>query len=339
MLVLTAQFVFGQPTWQSSIVNFGDNGKLHYVSDINQNRVIDFSYAGYKNSNEKIPFITNIIATLSPVLGDNTASINNAIQAAATVMPNAEGFRGVIKLLAGRYEVKGTIVLNVSGLILRGAGSDSNGTVFVATDDVPHQRTVVVAGGGKVANWKKSGALQTNIATAFVQVGAMSFNVENALGFAVGDAIVIRHPSTQAWITAVDNGGVDNADPWKPGTIDIEMYKKITAINNNTITIESPVTNHLNLTLSQSFIYKVDRSTMKSLIGVEDLRIDIQNWKDELVDENHAWQGLEMNDIENSWAKNVVAMHFGQSGFRCGSAACLTFDSCQALVPAAEFYD
>jgi len=108
-------------------------------------------------------------------------------------------------------------------------------------------------------------------------------------GFTVGDAIIIYHPSTQAWITAVDNGGVASAAPWTAGTIDIEMYKKITAIHGNTITIESPITNHLDLSLSQSFIYKVDKSTMKSLIGVEDLRIDIQNWINELDDEDHAW--------------------------------------------------
>ena len=336
LIVLTTNYVFSQSTWQSSIVHFGTNGKLTYVSDINQNRVIDFSYAGYKNSNESIPVITNIITTLSPVSGDNTASINNAIQAAASVMPNANGFRGVIKLNAGSYEIRGTINLNVSGVVLRGSGSDTNGTVLVATGDTPHQRTVLLAGGGTNANWKKSGALQTNITTSFLQAGSMSFNVASASGFAVGDAIIIYHPSTQAWITAVDNGGVADAAPWSPGTIDIEMYKKITAINSNTITIESPVTNHLNPSLSQSYIYKVDKSTMKSLIGVENLRIDIQNWTNEFLDENHAWEGLVMNDIEDSWAKNVVALHFGQSGFKSGTAARLTFDSCQALVPVAQ---
>lgn len=325
-----------QSTWQSSIVNFGANGKLKYVADAGQNRVIDFSYAGYKNSNEPIPVINKIVATLSPILGDNTAAINNAIQAAATIVPNAEGFRGVIMLNAGYYEIKGTILLNVSGLILRGAGSDTSGTVLVATGDMPHQRTVLLAGGGKMAGWKKSAGLQTDIITPFVQVGSMSFLVDNAAGFAVGDAVVIYHPSTEAWIKAVDNGGVANAEPWKPGTIDIAMYKKITAIDKNSITIESPVTNHLNLLLAQSFMYKVDKATMKSLIGVENLRIDIQNWKEETLDEDHAWQALEMIDIENSWAKNVVALHFGQSGFKCATAACLTFDSCRALAPVAQ---
>lgn len=336
VMILSTQLLFGQLSWQSSIVYFGDNGKLTYISDAHQNSIIDFSYAGYKNSNEAIPLLTHIITELSPVDGDNTGLINNALQAAATITPDANGFRGVVKLNAGNYEIKGTIILNISGVVLRGAGSDSGGSVLIATGDTPHRRTVLLAGGGTMANWKKSGLAQANIISPFVKAGALSFTVDNASGFKMGDDIVIVHPSTPAWIIAVDNGGVADAAPWKPGSIDIEMYKKITAIRGDTITIESPVTNHLNLSLSQSFMYKADKATMKSQIGVEDLRIDIKNWTNELQDEDHAWEALELIDVEDSWVKNVVALHFGQSGFRCGTAARLTIDNCRALVPVAQ---
>ena len=332
-ILLIPMITIGQ-TWQSSIVKFGTNGKLAYVSDADQNRVIDFSYAGYKNSNVTLPSITNIITTLNPTIGDRTIEINNAIQAAASIVPDVNGFRGVIKLAAGNYEIQGTIKLNVSGVVLRGSGSGTNGTVFIATGDVPHQRTVLLAGGGINSAWVKSGST-TNITNSFVQAGSMSFNVANTSNFSVGDAIIIYHPSSSTWITAVDNGGVANAAPWTAGSIDILMNKTITAINGNTITIESPITNHLNLSLAQSYIYKVNKATTKSLIGVENLRIDIQNWTNETLDENHAWQGIEMYDIEDSWVKNVVALHFGQSGFKCGTATRITFDSCQALVPVA----
>lgn len=336
LIIFITQDAAAQIIWQSSIVHFGDKGKLVYITDKNQNRVIDFSYAGYKNSNEKLPALNNILTTLSPELGDNTSAINNAIKAAEAIMPGVNGFRGVIKLNTGRYEIKGTLLLNVSGVVLRGSGSDSAGTVLVATGDNPHQRTVVVAGGGIINSWKKSGTIQTNITNAFVPVGAISFMVENASGFSAGDNIVVYHPSTPEWIKAVDNGGVADAEPWKPGTIDIQMYKKILSVDGNKITIESPVTNHLDLSLSQAYIFKVDKTSMRSEIGIENLRIDIQNWTNELSDEDHAWQGIEMNDISDSWVKNVVALHFGQSGFRCGTAAGITFDNCRALEPVAR---
>ena len=335
-IVLLISTVFFGQTWQSSIVYFGVNGKLEYALDSEQNRVIDFSAAGYKNNNEQIPNINTIIATISPSSGDRTSEINAAIQSAVNLIPNANGFRGTILLKSGNYEIQGTLKMNISGVVLRGEGSGLDGTVLTATGNTPNQRTVINAGGGTNVAWKKLGTLSTNITTAFVKVGAFSFNVASTAGLAVGDAIIINHPSTAAWLTAIDNGGVDTAAPWSVGSKDIQMNKIIKAITGNTITIESPVTNHLNALLSQSFIYKVDKATSKSLIGVENLRIDIQNWTNELVDENHAWQGITMFDIEDSWVKNVVALHFGQSGFKSGTATRVTFENCQALDPVAS---
>ena len=59
---------------------------------------------------------------------------------------------GVIKLNAGNYEIKGSINLNISGVILRGAGSDAGASVLIATGDTPHHRNLLVAGGGTIGN-------------------------------------------------------------------------------------------------------------------------------------------------------------------------------------------
>ena len=325
---------FGQTTWQSAIVKFGSDGKLSYVADANHNRVVDFSWAGYKNSNEALPIVSNIISTLSPIVGDNTTAINNAIKATASLPVDVNGFRGVILLKKGTYEIQGTIALNVSGVVVRGEGSDAAGTVLKATGNTPTQRTVFVAGGGTSAAWKQSGSVKTNITSSFVQVGSTQFTVASTAGFTVGDEICVYHPSSAAWITAVDNGGVDTAAPWTAGSIDIQCNRTILAISGNTVTIDAPVMNHLDLSLTQSYIYKIDKTTTKTKIGVENLRIDIQNWTS-YRDEAHAWEGLVMADIEDSWAKNVVALHFGQSGFQTFTANRITIDSCQALWPCA----
>ena len=327
---------FGQVTWQSSIVKFGTDGKLMYVADANLNRVVDFSWAGYKNSNEPIPAITKVISTLNPVAGvDNTAAINSAITVAASVTPDVNGFRGVILLKKGNYQINGTINLNVSGVIVRGEGNDAAGTVLTAVGNTPNQRTVFVAGGGTNAQWKQYGSVKTNITSSFVQVGSNQFTVASTTGFTVGDEICVYHPSSAAWITAVGNGGVDTAAPWTPGQIDIMFNRTILAISGNTITIDAPVMNHLDLSLTQSYIYKIDKTTTKTKIGVENLRIDIQNWTS-FRDEAHAWEGLVMADIEDSWAKKVTTLHFGQSGFQTFTANRITIDSCQALWPCAS---
>ena len=335
IVISSYSICYGQATWQSSIVKFATDGKLMYVADANLNRVVDFSWAGYKNSNEPIPTITKIISTLNPAVGvDNTTAINSAITAAASVTPDANGFRGVILLKKGNYQINGTINLNVSGVIVRGEGNDPAGTVLTAVGNTPNQRSVFVAGGGTSAQWKQVGSVKTNITTQFVQVGSNQFNVASTTGFAVGDEICVYHPSSAAWITAVGGGGVDTAAPWTAGQIDIMFNRTILAISGNTISIDAPVMNHLDLSLTQSYIYKIDKTTTKTKIGVENLSIDIQNWTS-FRDEAHAWEGLVMADIEDSWAKKVTALHFGQSGFQTFTANRITIDSCQALWPCA----
>jgi hypothetical protein len=67
IIALAPLLAWGQTSWQSSIVKFGNDGKLVYVSDANLNRIVDFSWAGYKNSNEPLPNITNVISTLTAI--------------------------------------------------------------------------------------------------------------------------------------------------------------------------------------------------------------------------------------------------------------------------------
>ncbi len=126
LMTLTA---FSQ--WQSSIVKFDKNGKLVYMSDAEGNKIPDFSYAGYKNGAVPIPQVP-VVKTISPVSGDNTNNIQNAINYVASLTSDANGFRETVLLTVGKYDVSGTIRINASGIVLRGAGSGSDIDWFIA---------------------------------------------------------------------------------------------------------------------------------------------------------------------------------------------------------------
>jgi len=328
-------------TWQSNMVKFGTDGKLTYTytNTTDSNRIPDFSYAGYKSSNVPIPNVTKILSTLTPVAGDNTIQINNAITAADSITPDSNGIRGVILLKKGNYNMTGTINLNVSGVILRGEGSGSDttsNTVITALGNTPNQRTVLIAGGGGTATdgWNKVGSI-AYFKTNWVKVGDNTFTVDDASSFNVGDNVIINSPCTQAWINAVDGGGTNTSPAWTVGSLPLQFKRIITAINGNTVTIDAPVFNHLKLSEAQSQMWKEDRSNIKTEIGIEDLRIDIQNWTDMDTSESHAWQAIDMFQVEDCWARNVVTLHFGQAGFRTSTATRVTIDSCQAIDPVA----
>lgn len=135
---------FSQPS--SSLVYEGNDGKLVYNSFANRgqtnkdNIIPDFSWAGYKFSNEPIPDVP-VVATLSPVEGDNRSLIQQKIDEVAEMQPDANGFRGAILLKAGRYDVSGSIYIRKDGIVLRGEGQNTaaqGGTEIYATANYKH---------------------------------------------------------------------------------------------------------------------------------------------------------------------------------------------------------
>ena len=109
---------FAQRSWQSDIVYF-DNNRLVYETDTLGNKIPDFSYAGYKNSDESIPLIP-VVKTISPVSGDNTAHIQSALFEVGLMTPDSNGFRGALLLQAGLYEIAGTIRIVDDRVAVRG---------------------------------------------------------------------------------------------------------------------------------------------------------------------------------------------------------------------------
>ena len=340
-LIICVVILFNVPirisaqTWQSSRVYYGTNNKLVYVADTGKNVIPDFSYAGYKKGEYAIPVIP-VVKTISPVSGDNTLHIQNAIDSVGALPLNANGFRGTLFLTPGIYNVYGVLSVNYSGVVIRGAGNGSDSlknTIIYGRGDTPTQRDLITIGGGTSTLWADSvKGTTTNIVDVFVPVGSRTFTVASTTKYAVGDNIVIYHPCTDAWLKAVNYGSThDTSMNWKVGKVPIFYNRMITAINGNVITIDAPIFNHLNKSLSQSFIYKYSRSKLKTNIGIENLRIDIETLGG--TDENHIWNSIVLTLLEDGWVKNCTMLHFGYSGVVTLTTTRVTVDSCQALDP------
>ncbi len=130
----------------SSLIKTGDNGKLEYIPFANTgeankvNTIPDFSYAGYKYGGFEIPEAP-VVLTLSPVAGDNHQQIKDAIDAVAAMPLNEHGFRGAILFEPGIYQVDAPLVVNASGIVLRGSGQmpgDQGGTELIANARYQH---------------------------------------------------------------------------------------------------------------------------------------------------------------------------------------------------------
>ncbi|MEZ4825447.1 MAG: T9SS type A sorting domain-containing protein [Bacteroidia bacterium] len=322
--------------WNPAIVSLESNGALSYVRDTSGNVIPDFSYAGYMGGGVPIPDILTKLS-ISAIAGDNTAHIQAIIDQAAQLPADSLGFRGAIYLAPGRYEIHGTLYFNQSGVVLRGAGDGEDTllhTVLVGIGNTPNQRSLLVMGGGSATAWAgKIAGTQTNIITDKVLVGESVFKIENPAPYAVGDNIVIYHPCTQAWIDAVGGGGTATGANWSTGSQPLVFNRRIVDIKDSTITVDVPIYNHLDRSLSQAYIYKYDRAGLRSQLGLEDIRIDITTAGG--TDEAHAWNAVSMKQIEDAWVKNCTFLHFGLSGVITETASRITVENCRALDPVA----
>ena len=126
--------------------------RITYLNDEQGNRILDFSYCGYKGSEQDIPSVRN--AVFVPwTAGDNTSRIQRAIDYVASLVPDASGFRGAVLLDQGEFSLSGSLRINASGIVLRGVdkektillkkGVDRGALIYMeGTDDLKIQDTL-----------------------------------------------------------------------------------------------------------------------------------------------------------------------------------------------------
>lgn len=313
-------------------------GRLDYPADAAGNRIPDFSYAGYRGGNQPLPNVSGIFTlTVSPEDGDDTARIQAAISAIeARELQGA--FRGVVQLAPGVFQVGRTLRISKDGVVFRGSGDGNNpgmDTIIRYTGrrrpngnggwiEDPNVDHVILAGLptnrqiDEVFFDEPIPGSQRPITDPRVQVGARSFRVSNVSGFKEGDPIVIVHPSAQAWIEAVDHGGVkdysgnDNVtEQWIARGFDVRYHRYISKIVGNEVTVDAPVFMHLDRNVSESHIFK-DAARFTRRIGIERVRIDIVTEGETTL--GHGANAIAFSKVEDSWVRDCTVMHFSEAG-------------------------
>lgn len=318
-------------TWQARRVRYDASGRLAYVSDAEGNRVPDFSFAGYHQGEAPLPSVPSV-ELVAPGAGDDTARIQAALDRVAARTPDARGLRGAVALAPGAYQLAGTLSLRASGVVLRGAGAGADpasNSVLVATGDTPHQRNVVEVGAGSVGFWSTPRGPRVEVSTPRVLVNATSFDVRDATSFHPGDAVLLLRPSTAAWIAALGGGG--GSMDWNPGEVDTAYYRHVVAVSGTRVTVDVPLYDTLDRSLSQAVLYAVDDAALLREVGVESLRIDVQTAGG--TDENHAWSAVAVTGARDAWVRDVTALHFGYAAVVVEQSQRVTVQSCAGLDP------
>lgn len=318
--------------WTSSMVQLDAQGRLTYPSDANGNRIPDFSHAGYKGGGVPLPTDIPVVRTLAHATGDQTSRIQAALDEVAALPLQSNGYRGTLQLAAGTWEVLGTIRLRADGVVLSGAGQgDDPASNTILRRTGTSQAAIIQAGNRNDAFRTEIPNTRSQITTERVQVGSRSFEVDQPALYRVGDPVIIFHPSTQAWLDAVNRGGVTDNNYWRPGEIDIRYHRYITAISGSTITVDAPVFNHLDRSLSQSVLFKYDAAHVIRRVGIEKLQVDVIT-KGELTEE-HAEDAITFTGTEDSWIRDSTMKHFWHAGVQWEGSTRGTAERCRAIEP------
>lgn len=304
VFLLVSQGLFAA-TNLSTWVYPGPSGRILQRPDGLGNRVLDYTSVGYKGGTVPLPAVP-VKATVSPVAGDDTANIQAAINTVKALPLDPNGFRGAVLLTAGEYQLSGSLTINASGVVLRGAGSGTNGTVLRAT--ATNQYSLIkITGSGSA-----SSSTTHNITNNYVPVGATSFLVDSPSGFAVGDRVFVRRIATANWITEL---GMDQlcCEPdvsiWTPSGYHIDMDRIITRIEGNRIFINAPITTAIEARYAGGTIRKYTWTSRITNCGVENLR-GVSDYT-AADDENHGWILVQINSTENVWVRDVTSQYFG----------------------------
>jgi len=286
-------------TGKSQWAWINSQGKLDYKIAEGGNRIMDFSFAGYMGGGVSLPS-PPVKITVSPLPGDNTEAIQNAIDLVSK-MPKVNGFRGAILLGPGNYDCERGITIKESGVVLRGSGSDSNGSVINMTGK-PH--TCISVRGTVTSKIIGSPSMITD---PYVPSGSYSFNLTNASSFAIGDTIRIIRPVTDEWIRFM---GMDHLirdgkkQTWINGeTITVRIIGKI---EKNKVTIDVPLTDSYDakyLNPPGVSVVKITTSGELSQVGIENLRIVSPDQSVTINESSN--KAFVISGISDAWARNI----------------------------------
>ncbi len=352
-LVLSSQShaATGQPDYAQAIT-VNDDGTLTYVPNPRGDMVPDFSAVGWRNGDQPLPgqpggITVPVVVTLDPGTGDQSSRIQAAIWRVAQLPLDANGFRGAILLKAGTWEINRTLLIDQSGIVLRGEGRDPSGvhTHLIATMITNDGYTGVSQGGSMIrvrgnfddtprftsdATSMVNTSPQTWDIVGRVPVGAKSITVSSIPTLQVGELVRIHRPVTQNWVD--DEGLAFNTSAYISAGQNQVAHRRVVSVDGTTIHLNAPITLAIDPTYGGGKVLKVTAEGYIRNVGIENLYATSAYANP--MDQNHAWNVVAMERTEDSYVQDVTARYFGYAlCYITTTARQISVERCQMIDP------
>ena len=318
-------------------VSRGADGRLVYTTDAAGNRIVDFSHAGYGGGGVAIPDVP-VGVVVGPGPGSDRQRLQAAIDLVASMPRQAGGFRGAVLVERGVYHIDTALRIAAGGVVLRGTGSDADGTRLVA-DGTSRRSLITIAGAGE--RGEGSGSRRA-VAAAYVPVGATTIPIADSTVFRPGDRVVVTRPSTKEWIADLgmnlfQGWRPENRLHWQPGSRDVSWDRVVTAVGGGAVTIDAPLTTALDRKYGGGTVARLEFPGRIDHVGIENLALESAWDTARPFDEDHAWEAVAIDKVEDAWVRQVVARHFAGAAVDIGvDARAITVEDVESLAPVSE---
>ncbi|CAO3567281.1 unnamed protein product [Mortierella alpina] len=233
------------------------------------NRIPDFSQVGYRRGHiplPNVPVAKTLLPSTDPRINDRER-IQSAIDWVGRQPLRSQTLRdgtviktrGTVLLKAGLYRVQGSLILNQSGVVLRGEGNGPSGTIVMATGQFKHDfihlnglldtsfqglpEYQAEHGGNKLKNTDNPFVIldkdPTPVADEYIPVGTTRLPVKDISNFKVGAEIIVERQAKDVWIQrlTMDHipprplvAGTQPTVNWDPRQFELTYVRKIKAI-------------------------------------------------------------------------------------------------------------
>ncbi|TWU21342.1 hypothetical protein [Bythopirellula polymerisocia] len=340
----------------SQWANYGQSGRLVYQMDHRGDRILDYSMAGYKMG-APIPNPENIVNPLqfvhvAPIAGDNRAQIQAAINQVSSMPLNVNGYRGVVQLAAGQYDISDTLQIGASGVILRGVGDGSSAASNTILRSISTNQIDMIEVGNftQYANDLFRSGSAVNIIEKVVPAGVTSFRVSNTNGFKVGDWINVKRTPTQAWFDFMTEHFPDDPSGENYGwntsgdRFTFQHERQITRIEGNRVFINAPLSHSIDPLSNGTIEHYTDKRV--SNVGIQGIRgtsifdaseTGVYDGRTQFDDEDHASNFVQFSHAEDSWATDITGEHLSGSAVAIGIVSrSITVQDAKYLSPVSE---
>ncbi|RYY12726.1 MAG: hypothetical protein EOO04_33110, partial [Chitinophagaceae bacterium] len=117
---------------------------------------------------------------------------------------------------------------------------------------------------------------------------------------------------------------------WQAKEYDFHFERVITAIKGDSIFLDNPIVIALDKQYGGGAVYKYNFNGRITNVGIENIRCESAYASD--TDEDHGWDAIHFNRVQNSWVDNVTAVYFGYSCVNLGNESRnITVKDCKSL--------